>query len=83
MTLHIETGHPVTGDAVKIDARAVRFVTDDGRTMFEVNIGDDGKSLKVYAVETTKHDGKIYNNRLQVCPGSTNALTIGAVLYQD
>jgi hypothetical protein len=83
MTLHIETGHPVTGDAVKIDARAVRFVTDDGRTMFEVLIGDDGKSLKVYAIEMTKHDGQIYENMLHVCPIAVNALTIGAVPYQD
>jgi DNA-directed RNA polymerase subunit N (RpoN/RPB10) len=39
MSLHIETVHPITNDVDILAAKGVRFVTDDGRTMFEVHIG--------------------------------------------
>jgi hypothetical protein len=43
MSLHIETGHPVTADAKRLEEKTVRFVTEDGRAMFEVSACKDGR----------------------------------------
>jgi hypothetical protein len=45
----------------------VRFVTDDGRTMFEVHIGQDGRSIEIRGV---------HNSSLVACPNASNSLTI-------
>jgi acyl-CoA thioesterase len=81
MSLRIETGHPVTADVVKLDAQFVRFVTDNGRCMFEVHACRDGRSIEVRCVETTKVDGVIYNNLMAVEPDSSNGVTIRTRLY--
>ena len=83
MTLHIETGHPVTADVKQVDGRCVRFVSDDDRTMFEVIAGKDGRSLEVRAVEVTKVDGVIYAGRLVVYPAASNTVTIRVPRYED
>ena len=83
MALHIETGHPLTVDVKKLDAKAVRFVTDDGRCMFEVTTGKDGRSIEVRAVETTKVGGAIYESLLDVRPNVANSVTILTRRYEE
>lgn len=83
MTLHIESGHPVMADARRVSGDKVRFVTEDGRTMFEVGVGRDGRSIEVSGVETTKHDGQIYDCWLLVQPIGANRVTIRTVKYKD
>lgn len=81
--LKIQTGHPVTADVKDVAASVVRFVTADDRTMFEFRCGDDGRSIEVRSVETTKIDGVIYDNRLLVAPTSTNGVNITVSRYAD
>ena len=83
MALHIETGHPVTADVRKLEATTVRFVTEDGRCMFEVTAGKDGRSIDVMAVEMTKIDGTIYEARLMVLPNVTNSVEVRTRRYGE
>ena len=71
MSLHIETGHPITNDVDILAAKGVRFVTDDGRTMFEVHIGQDGRSIEISGVRAS----------LVACPNASNSLTIRTLPY--
>lgn len=80
--MHIETGHPVTADRAVVDASRVRFLIDD-RCMFEVSIGDDGRSIEVRAVEMVKVDGRVYAAKLAVEPNVSNSVTIRTTEYQD
>lgn len=80
--LHIETGHPVTADAKRIEGTTVRFVTEDGRTMFEIRANNDGRSIEVSAVDTTKVGGLIYDGTLALRPRSANSITVGVSLYE-
>lgn len=81
--LQIETGHAMTGDVAKIDATRVRFVAQDGRTMFEVSAGLDGKSIEVRGVETTRVGGVLHSERLAICPTVSNHIVIRACLYDE
>lgn len=81
MPLHIETGHPITKDVQALPARGVRFVTDDDRTMFEVHIGQDGRSIEVRGVDVTKVGDMLYGSSLAACPNASNSLTIRTLPY--
>jgi hypothetical protein len=81
MSLHIETGHPITNDVDILAAKTVRFVTDNGKTMFEVHIGQDGRSIEIRGVEVTKVEDLIYSSSLVACPNASNSLTIRTLLY--
>ena len=81
MSLHIETGHPLTNDVDILAAKTVRFVTDNGKTMFEVHIGQDGRSIEIRGVEVTKVEDLIYSSSLVACPNASNSLTIRTLLY--
>jgi hypothetical protein len=81
--LHIETGHKITEDAQTIDANGVRFVTEDGRTIFEVDIGEDGKSIEVRGVDKTRVENVLYGSNLAACPNASNSLTIRVCRYHD
>lgn len=84
MTLHIETGHPLTGDDAKwLEVGAVRFVTEDGRTMFEVKAGKDGRSLEIRAVDTTRVDGVLYAGLLDVRPIVANSIRVFVRRYDE
>ena len=83
MALHIESGHPVTADVEQVAGNSVRFVTEDGRTMFEVRAGDDGRSIEVRAVEVTKHGGVIYDGMLLIEPRSANGVNLRTAKYRD
>ena len=81
--LHIETGHKITRDAQTIDANGVRFVTENGQTMFEVDIGEDGKSIEVRGVDSTKVEEVRYGSKLAACPNASNSLTVRVCRYFD
>ena len=83
MSLHIETGHPVTADAKKLAEKTVRFVTEDGRAMFEVTACKDGRGIEVRAVETTKVDGVVYAGLIDVRPNVANSITVRVRPYDD
>lgn len=63
-------------DVQTLSSKSVRFVTDDGRTMFEVNLGKDGTSIEVRGVDVTRVEGLLYNSSLAACPNASNSLTI-------
>ncbi len=83
MPMRIETGHAVSKDAQLVDADRVRFVAEDGRTMFEVVAGKDGRSIEVRGVETCRVDGVLYSNAIDVRPQVTNLVTIRAREHDD
>lgn len=83
MALTIETGHFITSDVKRLESKRVRFVTESGRTMFEVSSGSDGRSIEVRSVEVTKHDGQVYSNLLSLQPSSADRVTIRTVEYYD
>jgi hypothetical protein len=79
--LHIETGHPITKDVERLDAKGVRFVAEDGRTMFEVHVGKDGTSIEIRGVDVTHVENVLYDSRLAACPNASNSLTIRVCPY--
>ena len=79
--LNIETGHPITKDVQHLDVQGVRFVAEDGRTMFEVHAGKDGTSIEVRGVEVTKVENVLYSSSLAACPNASNSLTIRVCRY--
>ncbi|KQP36109.1 hypothetical protein [Pseudorhodoferax sp. Leaf274] len=83
MGLHIEIGHPVTKDVKLIEGKLVRFADENGRTMFEVSIRPDGRSLDVRAVEVTKHDGELYESTLEIRPAAANCVRISTPRYDS
>lgn len=81
MTLHIETGHPITKNVQTLPVNGVRFVTDNGRTMFEVHIGQDGRSIEVRGVDFAKVGDMLYDSKLAVCPNASSSITVRTVPY--
>lgn len=80
--MKISTGHPVSADEVIHDFKTVRFLTDEGRPMFEVSIGSDGRSIEVRGVDCYKFDGAIYTEALEVRPRYSNGIEIRTIKYE-
>lgn len=83
MPLKIETGHPVSGDVKPVEGNRIRFVAEDGQTMFEVTAGKDGRSIEVRAVDTCRVDGVLYNGIIEIHPLCGNSIEIRTQKYQD
>lgn len=81
MSLSIETGHALTANVKRIEGNSVRFVDDDGRTLFEVYCCTDGRTIEVRGVESSKHAGVIYDNALSVLPKSGNVVHIQQIPF--
>lgn len=81
--MRIELGHPVEANVVALKDKTVRFVTDDGRTMFEVSCGKDGKSIEVRGVEAYKVKEKLYASTIDVRPNVANSVTIMSRAYDE
>ncbi len=79
--MRIESGHPMMNDVAEVAGDSVRFVCNDGRTMFEVRVCKDGKSLEVRGVDVAKVNGVLYGNALCVIPHVTNSITVAAIPY--
>jgi hypothetical protein len=82
MSLQIETGHPVQGNVKRLTERMIRFVTDDGRAMFEVIACPNGRSIEVRGVGSTKVGGVIYTESLDVRPNVSNSITVMVRPYE-
>ena len=76
MKLRIETGYSETDDISAVPGESVRFVAEDGLTMFEVSSGSDGRSIEVRGVSTTKVGGQFYVPSLELMPQASNLITI-------
>jgi hypothetical protein len=81
--LSIETGHVVTKDIARVDATAVRFVSSDGRTMFEVSARDDGRSIEVRGVDACMVDGILYASSIDVRPFVGNCIAVMVRKYEE
>jgi len=79
----IETGHEVTKDVAVVGAQEVRFVADDGRTMFEVGWNADGRSINVRGVGCSRVDAKLYAGTIDIRPICGNAVRIMAREYDN
>ena len=81
--MHIEIGHSLTNNVRQVDSNCVRFVAEDGRTMFEVTVRKDGHSIEVRGVETCKVDGILYSEALEIRPRVSNCIEIIARRYDE
>jgi hypothetical protein len=80
--MKIESEHSVLGDVAPVKGKTVRFVGDDGRTMFEVSCGDDGRSVEIRGVQSFKHDGIIYREFLEIQPRAANCVIVRTQKYE-
>ena len=82
--LHLETGHVVTKDMRRIEGETtIRFVTEDGRCMFEVRAGKDGRSINVRGVEVTSVDGVMYSECIDIRPCVANSVDVMVRKYDE
>lgn len=82
MTLHIELGHRDMENITRLADKSVRFVNDDGRPMFEVTAGEDGKSINVRGCGSTKVNGVVYIESLYVLPNASNHIDVMVRPYE-
>jgi len=61
----------------------IRLCVDDGRTMFDVSIGKDGRSIEICAVDTVRVKNVLYSNRIIVEPRASNFVVVRTVPYDD
>jgi hypothetical protein len=81
--MKIETGHSVTKNVVAVDGYSVRFVAEDGRTMFEVTAGDDGRSIEIRGVDVCVVRGVMYASLIDVRPNVSNSVSVMARRYDE
>lgn len=81
MAMRIETRHEASGDIEIVRGNRVRFVAEDGLTMFEVVAGKDGRSIEVRGVDTCKVGDVVYSNALDIRPHVSNLVEIRAREY--
>lgn len=81
--MRIESGHQMMNNVAKVDGDYVRFVSDDGRTLFEVRIQKGGASLEVRGVDNAMINGVLYSTALCVIPHVTNSVTVAAIPYDQ
>lgn len=79
--MKIETGHSVSKDVQAVNSDRVRFVAEDGRTMFEVVACKDGRSIEVRGVEACRVSGVLYSDAIEVRPQASNMVTVRAREY--
>jgi hypothetical protein len=82
VSLRMTTGHPVTKDVQPVDGNAIRFIAEDGRCMFEVLCGKDGRSLEVRGVELWRVDGHLYGSSIAIYPHASNSVRVEGVAYE-
>lgn len=79
--MKIQTGHKLTGDVKPIEADSVSFIAEDGRAMFEVMVGKDGRSIEVRGVQCCRVDGTLYAEGLIIRPICSNVVVVRTVEY--
>lgn len=80
--MRIETGHRVSADVAPVTGNRVRFVTDDGKTIFEVTCGKDNHSIEVRGVETFKVGKVVYDSCFVIKPQCANVVSVQAIPYK-
>jgi hypothetical protein len=65
-----------------LDSNQVRVVNKDGRTLFTVVLGEDGRSIEVRRTNGTLIDGKYYDN-LSIQPLASNVVELRLFVYAD
>ncbi len=63
---------------VVIDSDEVRVVSKDGRTIFTVRLGKDGRSIEVRCTSGVMIDGKYYDD-LSIRPRASNVVELRLV----
>ena len=81
--MKISTGHPVSNDEVVHDFTCVRFLTDEGRPIFEVRVGEDGRSIDVRGIDCCRVDGVMYSEALEISPRYSNGVEIRTKKYGE
>lgn len=76
-------GFPGKEEEQVLTTDRVRFVAEDGRDMFEVKIGDDGISIEVRGINSTRVEGVLYREQFNIQPNSSNCVTIRAKKYDE
>ena len=80
--MKLEAGHKmIDGSVIDCGKRIARFLADDGRVMFEVKQGKDGKTIEVRAVESCFVDGVMYSTSLILRPNVTNSVDVTVSEY--
>lgn len=74
--MRIETRHGASGDIEIVRSNRVRFVAEDGLTMFEVVAGKDGRSIEVRGVDICKVGDQVYSNAIDIRPHVSNLVEI-------
>lgn len=70
-------------DAIPVEAYSILLIDPEGRAMFDVRIGEDGKSIEVQSVDYAKLNGVLYGNRLRVSPMSRNTIKISVAPIKE
>lgn len=81
--MKIEIGNSFSKNIESINSDSVRFVAEDGRTMFEVKIGKDGKSIEILGIETCKVGGVLYSDCIDIRPRVGNCIEVLARRYSE
>lgn len=80
--MKLQGGMKMMNGVVDIAGDRVAFIAEDGREMFEVRAGKDGRSIEVRGIETCRVNGKVYTSGLEIRPHVTNSITIRTQLYE-
>lgn len=78
MKMYVGNNHK---DGQALDARFIRFVTDDGREAFEVRPGKDGRSVEIRGIDTFFVNHVAYGAALTVAPEVSNFVIVQAREY--
>jgi hypothetical protein len=66
---------------IKPSTDRVVFECEDGRQMFEVRSGKDGRSIEVRAIEPCLVNKILYSNALTVEPIVSNSIIVRTTVY--
>lgn len=81
--LKMRVGHRLLKDVQDVPGKSISFYAEDGRTMFEVTVGSDGRSIEVRGVDNCIVDGVLHSNFFHVVPRAANSVTILCPKYEE
>jgi len=79
--MKLQTGMSLMNNVKTLDDNRVVFVAEDGREMFEVCAGKDGRSLQIRSPNCCVVDSVLYGNSLLVEPECANSITVRTKVY--
>lgn len=80
--LKIEIGSDIRGESKTFPDDRVRFVAEDGQTMFEVSVVSPN-AIEVRAVQLCKVNGILRDSRPMIRPIAGNVVRISTQVYND